>query len=333
MNSPRPERRLARKLVCVVWFSLLAAGFAEAHEFEPAVLTVTEGPDNDMDVVWKVPARHAELVDVVLPEGCVAGDDVRQQLSGTMMLHRWSIRCSASIASSDIGVSFRRRIPVDVLLQVRFADGRHWSTVLTSLEPTATVPATVIEGHAFSQYFRLGIEHILLGWDHLLFVLGLLLLISGLPRLFVTITGFSIGHSITLGLAALSWLKVPVRPVEACIALSVVLLAREVIQGDRQSITRCYPWFVAGGFGLLHGMGFGSALLEIGLPEQGLWRALLAFNIGVEVGQLVFVAVVLLATHLVRANRRPSNIAVRTEWLGYPMGIIATFWVFERLMP
>lgn len=314
----------------LVWLALLLPGLATAHEFEPAILTFSESADGSIGMLWKVPARHAEHVAVMLPADCVVRQRSKPQSSGTMQIEQWSIDCAGPVTGTEIGVTYRRQIPMDVLLQVRPASGGHWSTVLTGLQPTAEVPAASSTGYSFREYFKLGVDHILLGWDHLLFVLGLLLVVTGFKRLLLTVTGFTIGHSMTLGFAALGWLVVPSRPVEICIALSVVLLAREAIVGPPDSVTRRLPWLVASGFGLLHGLGFGSALLEIGLPEQGLWHALLAFNIGVEVGQLVFIALVLFGAHLMNIAWRSSATVLRPAWLGYPMGIVAMFWVLER---
>lgn len=186
---------------------------------------------------------------------------------------------------------------------------------------------------AAKRYTGLGIEHILLGFDHLLFVLALLLIVRGPWMLVKTITAFTVAHSITLGLATLGFIHVPSRPVEAAIALSIVFLCIEIIRAKQHQIglTYRYPWIVAFAFGLLHGLGFAGALAEIGLPQIEIPVALLFFNIGVEIGQLIFVAVVLAPTWLIRRVRLDT-----LEWARaipvYFIGTLATYWFVERAL-
>ena len=181
-------------------------------------------------------------------------------------------------------------------------------------------------------YLRLGAEHILLGIDHLLFLLGLLLLIRGPWPLVKTVTAFTVAHSITLGAAVLGYIPVASGPVEAAIALSIVLLAREVVMGYRghESLVHRKPWIVAFAFGLLHGLGFAGALGELGLSAADIPLALLFFNVGVELGQLTFVAVVVVVGQLIR-KREELAVSWFRPALGYALGALATFWFFERL--
>ena len=178
----------------------------------------------------------------------------------------------------------------------------------------------------------LGVEHILGGVDHLLFVLALLLIVSGGKRIFLTITAFTVAHSITLVAATLGWVHVPGPPVEAMIALSIVFVAAEIVHGLRgkPGLTARAPWVVAFSFGLLHGFGFAGALAEVGLPQKAIPVALLTFNVGVELGQLMFVAVALLAGAALRRVPLP-----RPAWMPfaipYAIGCVAMFWVIERV--
>jgi hydrogenase/urease accessory protein HupE len=185
-------------------------------------------------------------------------------------------------------------------------------------------------------YVGLGINHILFGIDHLLFVFCLLLLVRDTRKLLLTVTAFTVAHSITLTAATLGVVRVPAAPVEATIALSIVFLARELLSGEAgcSTVTRTYPWIVAFSFGLLHGLGFASALAEIGLPQNEIPLALFAFNLGVELGQLAFIAVVLSVWRLARSVVRAAPAAMLTlapRLAGYVVGITASFWIFVRL--
>jgi hydrogenase/urease accessory protein HupE len=186
---------------------------------------------------------------------------------------------------------------------------------------------------AAKRYTGLGIEHILLGFDHLMFVLALLLIVRDVWTLVKTITAFTVAHSITLGLATLGFINVPSRPVEAAIALSIVFLCVEIVHArqHKTGLTYRFPWLVAFAFGLLHGLGFAGALSEIGLPQSEIPIALLFFNIGVEIGQLIFVAVVLMVVRLLRQVHLDKQ-----DWIrvvpAYVIGTLATYWLFERVI-
>jgi hydrogenase/urease accessory protein HupE len=193
------------------------------------------------------------------------------------------------------------------------------------------VPASGGSAGAFS-YLRLGVEHILLGLDHLLFVLGLVLLVRPRWLLLKTVTAFTVGHSVSLALATLGVVRVPGPPLEAVIALSIVFLAADVIRArrGRPHLTARYPWVIAGAFGLLHGLGFATALTALGLPSSAVPIALILFNVGVELGQIVFIAFVLALLASWRAldgRSRPWVEAIPV----YATGIIAAFWFAERL--
>ena len=219
----------------------------------------------------------------------------------------------------------------DVLVRIQTANGAVRTVRLTPSSPSFTVPAHAGPLMVLSAYVGLGIEHILFGVDHLLFVLCLLLLVRGIRNLLATVTAFTLAHSITLAAATLGFIRVPAAPVEATIALSIVFLASELARGDaRHTVARSYPWLVAFAFGLLHGLGFAGALAEVGLPQGEIPLALFGFNVGVELGQLAFVATVLSLARLVRlmAWRMPVWASAAA---GYAIGSVAAFWVFARL--
>lgn len=247
-------------------------------------------------------------------------------------IKRWTIRTGPQgLEGWEVTVHGLPSTMVDVLVRIALADGR---VVTHLLRPDA--PAFVFraeeKGPAVIQYFVLGVEHILLGIDHLLFVLALVLIVRGIGLLVKTITAFTIAHSVTLGLATLGYVSMPSAPVEAIIALSIVFVAAEIVRARRgqPGLTERAPWIVAFTFGLLHGFGFAGALAEVGLPQGDIPMALLLFNVGVEAGQLAFVAIVLAVIALARRIRLPAP-----PWASlvppYAIGSVAMFWVIQRV--
>ncbi|WP_009959237.1 HupE/UreJ family protein [Verrucomicrobium spinosum] len=247
-------------------------------------------------------------------------------------IKRWGIRSdSQGLEGQQITVHGLQATLVDTLVRIQFSDGR---VITRLLRPDD--PSFVIEKHdtgpAIQEYFVLGVEHILFGIDHLLFVLALVLIVRGVGLLVKTITAFTIAHSITLALATLGVVHVPSAPVEAVIALSIVFVASEVIQfmRGRQGLTAKAPWIVAFTFGLLHGFGFAGALSEVGLPQSDIPLALLLFNVGVEAGQLAFVAAALAAGALA-VRIRPALPRWAPLVPPYAIGSIAMFWIIQRI--
>jgi hydrogenase/urease accessory protein HupE len=223
-----------------------------------------------------------------------------------------------------------------VLLRVDYLDGTASNQRLTPDAPTVTIPERPSALEVVRTYTVLGVEHILLGIDHLLFVLALLLIVNGVGRLVATVTAFTVAHSITLGAATLGYVQVPSAPVEAVIALSILFLASELARqriggsaDDAANLTRRFPWIVAFSFGLLHGFGFAGALSEVGVPQQAVPLALLFFNVGVELGQLLFIAAVFGFAWLVQL----AAVRVPAAWpraVAYVIGSVSGFWVVER---
>lgn len=306
-----------------------AAGEARAHPLAPALLEIRELGDGAA-VTWKTPAFGAPGARLrpLLPPGCEATTKPRTTADDTTLSETWSVACGG-LAGARLGVDGLDRANTQALLRLVFADGRVVSTVLTARQPSFTVPREPQPLTVAADYARLGIEHIATGADHLLFVLGLLLLIPATGTLARAITGFTLGHSITLSLAALGWASVPSRPIELCIALSVLALAIELTRADRATLLRRFPWAVAAAFGLLHGLGFAGALREIGLPAADLPLALFSFNGGIELGQLAFVAAILAAGGALR--RLPLRMP---RWAPqvpvYAMGSLAVLWTLQR---
>ena len=315
-----------------LWCASTLAAFA--HEVRPAYLELRQTASEVYDVLWKVPARGENLrlaLYVRLPADARNVSEPRALFTDAAYLERWRIQRPGGLAGQDVTIEGLPATKVDTFIRVTDLEGVTQTMRATPDLPTVTIARIASRWQVAGTYLVLGIEHILLGIDHLLFVLALVLLVKGWKRLVGTITAFTVAHSITLAGATLGFVHVPGPPVEACIALSIVFVAAEIIRGrqGKPGLAERAPWVVAFIFGLLHGLGFAGALSEVGLPQHAIPLALLFFNIGVELGQLAFIAVVLAAARLVRHLRVP---APSWGWriVPYVIGAVATFWVIER---
>ena len=306
---------------------------ALAHEARPAYLELREREPGNFTVLWKTPMQGDLRLALVaeFSQGVRATSPVLTRRPPGAAVQTWSVR-SASLRGQTVRVGGLEGTMTDALVRVEFADGSSWTERLTPGRPEATIPMRPSGLAVAGLYLRLGVEHILTGVDHLLFVLGLLILTRGGGRLLATITAFTVAHSITLAAATLGWVHVPQPPVEAVIALSIAFVAAEIVRGraGHAGVAERWPWLVAFVFGLLHGLGFASGLAEIGLPEKRIPLALLFFNVGVELGQLAFVAVVLLA---LRATARVRHRLPGSSGLLVPyfIGSVAMFLLLQRV--
>lgn len=325
-----------RSLVAIS-FLLLLAGLVQADELRPAYLQLKELPDERFEVLWKVPALGANRrlsIDVKFDQYTRAVTELTDAAVGTSAARYWIAERQNGLQGLAFSIDGLSKTRSEVLVRIEYLDGSSITERLTPDAPAHTIAAKPGWGDTALTYFVLGVEHIWFGIDHLLFVLVLVMLVRNNRKLVITITTFTVAHSITLILAAIDWVRLPIPPVEACIALSIVFVAVEIIraQQGQKSITQEKPWLVAFSFGLLHGLGFAAALGEIGLPENALATALLVFNLGVEAGQLTFVAAVLLLWAFVTRFINPQSMPV---WLlrtpAYSIGALASFWVFERV--
>ena len=313
---------------------LLAPLATFAHEVRPAYLELREGQPGEFSVLWKTPMR-GELRLALAPEFSGRTENltpVATRASGDAAVQTWQIKTSEPLRGQSLRIQGLEATMTDALARIEFADGSTWLHRLTPQEPAATIPENQSVWSVAREYLKLGVEHILLGIDHLLFVLALLLITRGTWRLVKTVTAFTVAHSITLALAALGFVHVPQAPVEAVIALSIVFVAAEILraQAGHEGIAARAPWVVAFTFGLLHGFGFAGALADIGLPEGHIPLALLFFNVGVELGQLLFIATVLaLITLLQRVRTRIPSWT--TSVPPYAIGSVAMFWVIQRI--
>jgi hydrogenase/urease accessory protein HupE len=312
---------------------------ARADEFKPGYLQLTQLDHDTYDVLWKVPAIDESTTLKVRPQfpaGTEALTAVRSTFSRGITVQRWRIRIPQGLDGKTIFFSQLSETRIDVLARLVRLDGTVQLERILPVNPSFVGRASPGRLEVIRTYTYLGIEHILSGFDHLLFVLALVLLVQGTRRLLVTITAFTAAHSLTLAAATLGWVHVPGPPVEASIALSIVFVASEIVhtRQDRYSVTQRYPWVVAFTFGLLHGFGFAGALAEVGLPQSSIPIALLFFNVGVEIGQLLFVGAVLAVFAVARRARQRLRLP-QPSWLWriapYVIGGLASFWLVERV--
>jgi hypothetical protein len=326
-------------LLVIVAVLLYAAVPARGDEFKPGYLQLTQLDRETYDVLWKIPAIDEATTLKVKPQfpgGTEALTEVRITFSRGITVQRWRIRAPEGLDGKAIVFSQLSETRLDVLARLVRLDGTVQLERILPVSPRFFVTPSPGPLEVVKTYTVLGIEHILTGFDHLLYVLGMLLLVGGWRRILATMSAFTATHSLTLTAATLGWVHVPQAPVEACIALSIVFVAREIVQvhRGRPGITTRWPWAVAFTFGLMHGLGFAGALAEVGLPQSSIPVALLFFNVGVEIGQLMFVGAVLtvIAVGWRAAQRlRLSQAAWLWRLAPYAIGGLASFWLVERV--
>jgi len=316
---------------CLLLLLLALSASAHAHRFAPSLLQLTESGTDRVAVTWKTPIQQVSDVPMEpeLPDSCSVQEQSPWIREGTGRLRQSIYRCTGGLVGQSIGVSGLGPNQSSVMLNLSLADGIGHQAVLTADDPEFLVPEEPDPWQVVGRYSVLGAEHIWAGLDHLLFVLGLLLLVGGGRRLVFTITAFTVGHSVTLAMVTLGVFDYPVALIEFLIALSIFVLALELTREQGQSRLWRQPWWLAGGFGLLHGMGFAGALADTGLPQGNLPLALLFFNVGIELGQLAFIAILLLAAALFRrVVQQPSP-----AWVQLPvfiLGALSAMWCIER---
>jgi hydrogenase/urease accessory protein HupE len=327
-------RRALRILVLLVTF----APGAFAHEVRPAYLELRQTGPEIYEGLWKVPGQ-GDLrlgIYVELPATCTHVTEPRGSMVNNAYSERWTVKCPRGLDGSTIHIAGLSGTMTDALVRVERLDGTTQVTRLTPSAPSFVVEAAPRALQVARTYLVLGIEHILGGVDHLLFVLALVILVKGTRRLIATVTAFTLAHSLTLAGATLGFLHVPGPPVEAAIALSIVFVAAEIIRSRQGNagLTEKFPWIVAFSFGLLHGFGFASALNEVGLPQSAIPVALLCFNVGVEIGQLLFIAAVFTVIALARQLTRRFGMS-QPLWAWrvppYAIGTVAAFWIIQRV--
>jgi hydrogenase/urease accessory protein HupE len=324
-------------VVSVLLFGATAPG--RADEFRPAYLQLTQVAGETYVVLWKIPAIDESTTLKVrpqFPDGTEVLTEIQSTYARGTAVQRWRIRVPGGLDGKAVVFLQLSETRIDVLARLVRLDGTVQLERVLPAEPRFVARPSPGPLEVVTTYTVLGMEHILGGFDHLLFVLALVLLVQGTRRLVVTITAFTAAHSLTLAGATLGWVNIPGPPVEASIALSIVFVATEIVhlQQGRTSLTGRYPWVVAFTFGLLHGFGFAGALAEVGLPGSSIPIALLFFNVGVEIGQLLFVGAVgafsAVGLRAVERLRLPQP-----AWMWrvppYVIGGLASFWLIERL--
>lgn len=331
--------RLAGTLVLLVLGGLGFATQIGAHALSPALLVLREVGGGVVEVTWKIPLLRLVGTELrpVLPTTCkVTGGPPTTREDSESLTTQWQVACGAEgLVGSRIGVDGLAAAKTDALVRLELADGRSVDAVLRAREPELVVPERTSWLGVTTRYVGLGVEHIMSGYDHLLFVFGLLLLATDWRRLVATITAFTVGHSITLTLAVLDMARVPAAPVEVLIAASIFVLAVELARPAATAdatLMRRRPWLMALGFGFLHGLGFAGVLREVGLPAEAIPTALFGFNVGIELGQLAFVAMMLLLAAATRPLVRGWPAWTRAVPL-YAMGSLAACWMIERALP
>lgn len=328
-------RRNHWKNIGLLLLILFTGKIALAHEIRPAYLQIIER-GNQIQVLWKQPTMGEIGIRIspVISSIALADRKARISVTDVYLIKEWDISlANSALDKFTITIAGLQNTLTDVLVRITFKDGNTTTKLIHPSDPQVSVERpskTVVPVWA---YLQLGILHIWTGIDHLLFVFGLILLVPGKKKLLWTITSFTIAHSITLALAALGFIHVPPAPVEACIALSILFVGLELIHNmqGRPGLASRFPWLVAFTFGLLHGLGFASALSQVGLPDNAIPLALFLFNAGVEIGQLAFVLAVLSCIWVSRIFIR--NMPSWMRWVpSYAIGSFAAFWFLERVI-
>ena len=328
-------RHLRSALRWLLLAATLIGSSAFAHDSRPAFLQLTETAPGRVDVVWRTPLMSGMRLPILVryPAGTHNVSGPAERDFADSIVERRVIQVDGGLAGKRVEFVGMEATITDVLVRVQLLDGKRSTTLVRSSRPWVEVTASPGPLSVFAAYVEHGVQHILLGYDHLLFVLALLLIVREPWMLLKAITAFTVAHSLTLAAATLGWGHIPEAPLNAAIALSILFLGPEVVRAWRgqTSFTIRNPWIVAFAFGLLHGFGFASGLRSLGLPQGEIPLALFAFNVGVEIGQLAFVALILL---LVRAFRVLEIRWSRAMQLApaYVVGALGAFWTIQRVM-
>ena len=334
---------MIRLWVLLLMLGGLLAGPACSDELRPGYLEIRQATSDTYNLLFKIPAQGEDFrlgIYVTLPDGTHDTTPPRASFGNGAYVERRTVRRHGGLTGLAINIQGLSATSTDVLARIETLGGAVQTERLTATRTSFVVEATPGAGEVAASYLRLGVEHILFGFDHLLFVLALVILVRNLRRVVLTVTAFTVAHSLTLAAATLGFVSVPGPPIEAAIALSIVLVAAEIIneRSGKPSLAARWPWLIAFCFGLLHGFGLAGALAEVGLPQHAIPVALLFFNLGVEIGQLAFVAVIMAAGWIFRRGialcAKPASVPQADNRLdfaaAYAIGTIAAFWLIER---
>jgi len=323
-----------KKRFLLLLFILLVSAKGWSHEVRPAYLQIIQTGINTYEVFWKVPSMGDAVPKIhpVFPPFFTVEELKRPNQVPGSVIYSYKIFSEESLQGKILTIDGLNKTLIDALVNISYLNGEKVIFMLQPDKDTIVIPGKTTTIDVIKTYTKLGIEHILFGIDHLLFVLALIIITMGRWKIIKTITAFTIAHSITLSLAALGYVNFSPAPVEAVIALSIVFLAVEIIKliNGKQTLTSKKPWLVAFTFGLLHGFGFAGALSNIGLPQQDIPFALAFFNVGVELGQIAFVLVVLVIIKLL-SFKKDWPLFIR-KVPAYAIGSLASFWMIERVL-
>lgn len=324
-------------MILLALFMALHTSTAHSDELRPVYIQLDQQTDSQWQLIWQASSRSTlgRNGEVILPESCQIVGNVNRSIIAGNVRRTSTVECSQDLVGQSIGLLGLEYSSTDALVRIAPINAELLTMRLTPSAPQAQIepPSDSVINNVALTYTVIGVEHIVFGFDHLLFVLALVLLLKGWKTIAIAVTAFTLSHSITLVGTTLGAFSLPSRPVEAIIALSIVFLAAEILKSkpNQLRLSEQYPWLVAFAFGLLHGFGFAGALADIGLPSNDRPLALFAFNLGVELGQLVIVAIALLVLNLMRKYTaqmlRPTKVA-----MAYGIGIISTFWLIERVI-
>lgn len=330
-NKSQVGKTLTHIFLIVGFFLISLSG--RSHEIRPAYLQIVEISPQEYEIYWKVPRMGDAVprIQPVFPEGFVLETLKDPKQTPDAAIYTYLLSSETSLQGKELFINGLNKTLIDVLVSVSFLNGEKTTLMLQADRDRGVIPGETSALQVIKTYSVLGIEHILLGIDHLLFVLALIMITKGKWRILKTITAFTLAHSITLSLAALGLVNFPGPPVEAVIALSIVFLASEIMKNleGKETMTSKKPWIVAFTFGLLHGFGFAGALADIGLPQTEIPLALAFFNIGVELGQIIFVIFMLLVIYII--NLKKDWPPVLRKVPAYAIGSLAAFWMIERI--
>jgi len=310
-----------------------APSVAGAHPLAPSVLSFEQAPDGTVAMRWRSPVKRptGQSLRPRIPESCAELGPPESHLTEdeTAVEENVQLRCDPpDMVGAIVRVDGLTDSGVNVVVRVARVGGDVHHTILDATSPELIIAPQEGESDSFFEYLMLCVEHLMTGWDHLTFVLGLLVLFGWRRRLIAAVTAFTLGHSLTLALSVLGIVSVPMALVEALIALTIVVLALE-IQSKHHGPVWNHPWTLPGALGLLHGLGFASVLFDAGLPADEIPLALLGFNLGLEIGQLGVIGAAFLGFAAVRSALPPSWRSNRIV-PAYVIGSLAAFWVIER---
>ena len=315
---------MIKKIPFIFLLNLIFFSYLEAHELNPARLILDEKENNSFDVVWKFPSNVVTKPgSIIFPPGCKETLKSFPKKEGKYQVSLSTLVCKSDLRNQELTVKGLTRM-TDALISIYFLDGGQYEGLVSVNKPELLIPG---ESNLYpTNYFWLGVEHLLSGLDHLLFVFGLIFLVSGVSTLIKTITAFTLAHSITLGLSVFQVVNLPQATAEALIALTLIYLAVEVGNNIKYKST---PWLLAFGFGLLHGFGFAGALSQIGFTNESLLLSLLFFNLGIEAGQLLIlpiIALLILFFKYIKFKKFSFQLS------SYVIGGLGSFWLIERVV-